>query len=420
MQLKIFSPDDIAKKTVLVRVDFNVPLSSDSPRVVQDDRRLEQSLPTIKELIKHQSKIVLISHVGRPKSPEDTDLSLKPIATHLEKLLKHPVIFVPKTIGETAASAIQEAPAGSVIVLENLRFHEGEKKNDRTFARELAALAEAYVNDAFSVSHRAHASTEAVTHFLPSFAGLGLAAEIKALSELRDNPTHPLVVVIGGAKISDKVEAVVNLSKQADMILTGGAVANNFLKAEGLEIHKSLIQDAPADLKQKGVDYINVAKDLLDQARTERVWVSDHHPLPKILYPLDVVAAPSTESKETQVIDLTHNAQDTKHDKNLMYLDIGPKTIQLYQEILKSAKTVFWNGPMGLWEQKIFSTGTKQIAQAIADSPATSIVGGGDTVAALDHFELTEKFSYVSTGGGASLEFLAGKELPGIIPLLKK
>lgn len=419
MQLKVFSPSDIAQKTVLVRVDFNVPLSSDSPREVEDDRRILQSLPTIKELLKHQSKVVLVSHVGRPQSPEDHELSLRPIAERLEKLLGHPVTFLSQSVGETVTSRIRQAEYGSVSVLENVRFYEGEKKNDPAFARELAALAEVYVNDAFSVSHRAHASTEGITHFLPSFAGLGLAAEVKALSEVRDNPAQPLVVVIGGAKISDKVEAVVNLSHKAAMILIGGAVANNFLKAEGLEIHKSVIQDAPADLKQKGVNYINVAKDLLDQARSERVWVSDHYPLPKILYPLDVVAAASADSKETHMIDLTHDAQDTDQDKNLMYFDIGPKTTQLYREILASAKTIFWNGPMGLWEQPQFSSGTKHIAQAIADSAATSIVGGGDTVAALDHFQVTDRFTYISTGGGASLEFLAGKDLPGITPLLK-
>lgn len=419
MKLRTPLVKDIAGKTVLVRVDYNVPLDKKNGRVVvKDDRRIRASLETLQFLCQHGAKVICISHLGRPTEAREPNLSLQPVAEYLAAISGLPVTFVPDCVGPKVDQAVAALQPGSILVLENLRYYPGEKKNDRSFAKELARHADVFVNDAFSTCHRAHASTEGVTHLLPSFAGFGLAEETQGLSKVIDNPSRPFVVVIGGAKISDKVEAVVNLAHLADVVLLGGGVANNFLKAEGLEIHKSYLQDAPADLKKKGIDYVNVAGDLLAKTKLEKVWLDGFIPLPKILYPLDVVAARSPASEKTQLIDLTHDAADTAHDKELMYLDIGPKTIRLYSEIIATAKTIFWNGPLGYSEKTPFAAGTREIAKAITASQATSIVGGGDTVNAVDKLGLEAKFSYISTAGGAALEFLAGKTLPGLAPLM--
>ncbi len=418
MRLKLPSVHEVAGKRVLVRVDFNVPLAGKHGNwEVVDDTRVRAALATVEFLRHHGATVVLMSHLGRPEGKPEGKYSLQPLVPVLNRLLKTEVRFLAPTIGPMTQQAIKQLPERSVVLLENLRFYPGEKKNDEVFSRELGKLADVYINDAFSSSHRAHASIDGVTRFLPSFAGFNLAKEVQALSQIRDNPKRPLIAVIGGAKISDKVEAIVNLAKVADMILIGGGVANTFLKADGLEIHKSYLQDAPADLKKKGIDYVHVAHDLLEKLDTEKVWFNGHVPLPKILYPLDVVAARSPQSRHTQVIELATNAQDTSHDKDLMYLDIGPKTIQLYTELLRTAHTIFWNGPMGVWEERPFAKGTRLLAHAIASSKAFSLVGGGDTVAAVDHLGLTKRFSYISTAGGASLDFLAGKDLPGLQPL---
>lgn len=410
----------VRDKTVLVRVDYNVPLKKKGAHMhVVDDRRIKASLETIKLLQEAQAKIILISHLGRPKDGPDPDLSLKPVAEHLQELIKSPVHFAEDCIGTPASTAAQQLKPGEVLVLENLRFHAEEKKNDPHFAHQLAGLANIYVNDAFSAAHRAHASTVGVTQYLPAYAGCNLQDEVEALRKVKDKPEHPLVVIVGGAKISDKVDAIVNLARIADVVLTGGGIANTFLKAQGLEIHKSYIQDAPADLKKKGIDYIHVAQDLLERTKTEKMWFNEYIPLPKILYPLDVIAARSITSNETQVIDLTHNMSDSKDDESLMYLDIGPKTQQLYKEVLSSAKTIFWNGPMGVFEQPQFAKGTETIAKAVAHSSAESILGGGDTLASIEHLDLLNEFNYISTAGGAALEFLAGKELPGLKPLIQ-
>lgn len=418
MQLKLPLVKDIAHKTVLVRVDYNVPLEEkDGKTRVKDDRRVRASLETLQFLCKHGAKVICISHLGRPTEAKETKFSLAPVAQHLAEISALPVHFVPDCVGPVVEEAVAELQPGTILVLENLRFYTGETKNDPVFAKKLADLAEVFVNDAFSTCHRAHASTVGVTKYLPSFAGYGLDEETRGLSKAIENPARPFVVIIGGAKISDKVEAVVNLAHLADIVLLGGGVANNFLKAEGLEIHKSYLQDAPADLKKKGIDYVNVAAGLLEEAKLEKIWLNDYIPLPKILYPLDVIAARSPESEKTQVIDLTTNAVDTPRDKDLMYLDIGPKTIRLYTEVIAAARTIFWNGPLGFAEKAPFASGTKEIAQAITTSHATSIVGGGDTVNTVDHLGLEAKFTYISTAGGAALEFLAGKKLPGLVPL---
>jgi phosphoglycerate kinase len=422
MQLRLPKPSDIAQKKVLVRVDFNVPLEEiDGRQVIEDDKRLKNALPTIQFLLENKAQVILISHLGRPDNKFEAEFSLEPVRAALQALLgNQPVALAPDCVGPTAQAVVNALQPGQIVLLENLRFHPEEEANDAGFAKELASHADVFINEAFSTCHRAHASTEGVTHFLPSFAGLSLAKEVAALTEVRDNPQRPLVVVIGGAKISDKVEAVVNLAHKADAVLIGGGVANNFLKADGLEIHKSFLQDAPSDLKKEGIDYVNVAQDLLTETKTSRVWLQNYIPLPKILYPLDVIAAPTIDSKETEIVDLTKNAQDTPDDKNLMYLDIGPRTTHLYQQIIKTAGTIFWNGPMGVFEEPQFASGTELVAKAIAErtGAARTIIGGGETIAAAAAFGLQDAFTYTSTAGGASLEFLAGKELPGLKPLM--
>ncbi len=418
-KLRKYIGANIRDKVVIVRVDYNVPLKKEGAGlVIADDRRIRASLETIKELHDHNAKIILLSHVGRPNNKPEPDLSLQPMAQHLQTLLDFPVKFVAESIGEPVLKAVASLNPGEVLLLENLRFHEGEKQNDPHFAHLLASLGQIYINDAFSTAHRAHASTVGITQYLPSYAGKNLEKEVEALRKIKDEPDRPLVVVVGGAKISDKVDAIVNLSKVADVVLTGGGIANTFLKAQGLEIHQSYVQDAPADLKKKGIDYIHVAQDLLERTRTEHVWFKEYIPLPKILYPLDVIAAKSMDAPETQIIDLTHAMEDSHQDKSLMYLDIGPKTRQLYKEVLSMAKTIFWNGPMGVFEKPAFSAGTQVIAQAIASNSGTTILGGGDTMASIEGLDLEDKFSYISSAGGAALEFLAGKELPGLKPLI--
>lgn len=428
MHLRLPSAADISGKTVLVRVDFNVPV--DDSGKITDDRRIRAAQSTLDLLLQNHAKVVLLAHFGRPEPGQDnTKYSLKPIAEYCASTLGWPITFASESVGEVAQSAVDQLQPGQIVLLENLRFHSEEEANDPAFAQQLAALGEVYINDAFSVSHRAHASVEALARLLPAYASLSLAKEVDALTLVRDNPIRPLVVVIGGAKISDKVEAVVNLAHKADVVLIGGGVANNFLKADGLEIHKSYLQDAPADLKKKGIDYVHVAKDLLTEERTNRVWLNDYIPLPKILYPLDVVAAPSPDAttEQCQVIDLTHDMQDTPNDLELMYLDIGPKTVKLFNELVAGAGTVFWNGPLGMYEKEAFAAGTRQVGEAVAartggmladGQTAQTIMGGGDTVAAVESFGLGEKMSYLSTAGGASLEFLAGKELPGLLSLV--
>lgn len=423
MQLKTPTSHDVKNKTVLVRVDFNVPLDKDAPDgivKIVDPRRIDAALPTISFLIENQAKIILMSHLGRPKGGSDPKLSLRPIYEYLKNNHSLEIVFVESVVGENVESAKKALRPGQILLLENLRFDEREKKNDPEFAKSLAGLAEVYINESFSVSHRADASTEGVTHYLPSFAGIRLNEEVNNLSQLLEDPKRPLVIVLGGAKISDKVGAAQHLADAADIILVGGAVANNFLKAEGLEIYRSYIEEAGSETD---IDYVKFARDLIDSHKSERMLKDGYIPLPKILYPIDVIAAPAfetTKQSETQIIDLTHDMADQEENTQLLYLDIGPKTRQLYAEIIAQAGTIFWNGPMGVWENPVFSKGTKAIAETIAYNPGHTVVGGGDSLAAIDHFKLSEKFKYVSIAGGAALEFLGGQILPGIKPLIKK
>lgn len=423
MKLRTLTSHAIQNKTVIVRVDYNTPLTRSSKGVPQvaDATRITLSIPTIKYLREHNCKIILISHLGRPKGV-DLGLSLEAAARYLQKHHRFPVQFVPEIVGEKTKAAVAAMLPGDVVVLENLRFDEREKKNHASFAKELADLADVYVNDAFSTAHRSHASTTGIADYLPAFAGLTLQKEVETLIELTENPKKPLVVVLGGAKISDKVGAAQNLTSLADIVLVGGAVANSFLKAEGLEIHKSFIEDASADLKKQNINYTQVAQELMNAHRTEKMLLNGYIPLPKIIYPVDVIAAPSLDTKkqsQVKILDLTKDMADTPNDEELLYLDIGPKTVHLYTEILKQAHTVFWNGPMGVWENPLFESGSKAIGKAIGKAP-NSIIGGGDTISCVHHFNLEKNFTYISGAGGATLEFLGGEALPGLQPLLKK
>ena len=423
MQLNLPTAADVKNKTVLVRIDYNVPLKKNAAGIleVSNDERIQASLETLTFLLKHNAKIVLLSHLGRPKSKKDSQFSLKPVAEYMKNTLKLPVVFSSDCIGKVAQQDIFLAKQGEIVLLENLRFYAEEQENDQGFAKELSKHADVYINEAFSASHRAHASIVGVTAYLPAFCGFALAKEVTHFTKMIEEPKRPLVVILGGAKISDKVGAMKHLANIADIILVGGAIANSFLKAEGLEIYKSFVEDAPADLKKKNIDYTQVASTLLAEHKREKMLMDGYIPLPKIVYPIDVIAGYSLDEKHahnTQVINLTQEIG--KHDKNLLYLDIGPNTIKLYQEIITNAKTIFWNGPMGVWENPVLDTGSKKIAASVALASATSIIGGGDTIACATHFGLEKQYDYVSAAGGAALDFLSGKKLPGIVPLEKK
>jgi phosphoglycerate kinase len=380
--------------------------------VVKEPQRILDSLPLIKFLRDNNCRIILMSHLGRPGGKTSPELSLEPIADYLRENRQLPVKFVDDVVSSKVEKSVENLKAGEILLLENLRFSPGEKANDRQFAQQLASLADIYINEAFSTSHRAHASMVGVPAIIPGFAGFHVEREIKNLRKLMLNPTHPFVMVIGGAKISDKVEAVKNLDQVADVVLVGGGVANNFLKAEGIETHKSYLQDQSADTDKEKVDYVDMAKDLIEENQTEKMLKDGYIPLPKIIAPIDVVAAQNKDSRDTELINLTHGMKDTPNDEDLMYLDIGPRTIKLYTDLILQASTVFWNGPLGVFEQEPFETGTREIARAIAKSGAQTFLGGGDTLTAIKQFGFTNRFDYVSSAGGASLDFLAGKDLP--------
>jgi phosphoglycerate kinase len=413
------SAKDVRNKTVMVRVDYNVPLTDEAGQlIVAEPERIENSLQTIRFLQKHNCRIILMSHLGRPDGEKKAELSLKPVANYLKTQLDLPTTFSQKTVGALAQNKAKKLKPQEILLLENLRFHPGEKDKDPKFSKQLADLAEVYINEAFSTAHRDHASMTGVPEYLPAFAGFHLLQEVEHLSNLMDNPQHPFVIVIGGAKISDKIEAVKNLDQIADIVLVGGGVANNFIKAEGLETHKSYLEETAVDKNaarnQEGASYVQMAKNLLEENKTERVLKDGYIPLPKLLYPNDVVAAKNRDSQKTQIIDLTHDMKDGPDDEDLMYLDIGPRTTKLYKELILQAETVFWSGPMGVFEEAQFAQGTKAVARTMAKSPARTVVGGGDTIAAVKKFSEEARFDYVSSAGGAALAFLAGKRLVGL------
>ncbi len=411
---------DVQGKIVLVRVDYNVPLIKKNGKVlVGDDRRIAQSLETIHFLQAAQAKIILLSHLGRPVSDRDLQLSLQPIADHLKKKFRIPCYFSPEIIGETTSSLVNQMQPGEVMLLENLRFDPREKKGDSEFAQELAKLGDVYINEAFSTLHRSHTSTTQLPKLLPHFAGFDVIREVTTLTKMLTEPRRPFICLLGGAKIADKVAAIEQLAQKADCILIGGGIANNFFKAQGLEIYRSFTEEK-ISASDQDEDYSQVAAELLHQHRHEHMLKDGYIPLPKIIYPIDVIAAPSLQSyskNQLRTIDLSNGPKDTEEHIKLSYLDIGPKTTRLYREIISQAETIFWNGPMGVWENPLFATGTHKLACAVADADATSIVGGGDTLGAIDAFGLAQSYSHISTGGGASLEFLSGKNLPGLVAL---
>jgi phosphoglycerate kinase len=381
---------DVQDKRVLVRVDFNVPFSEGK---VRDDSRIKAALPTIRYLIDQGAKIILMSHLGRPKGQVDERLRLDPVAERLSAILGKKVRKLDDCIGEEVEAAVKKMKPGDVILLENTRFHAGEKANDPDFAKKLAQLAQIYVNDAFAASHRAHASTQGVAERLPAVAGLLLNKEIDALQQVIENPEHPLVAVLGGAKVSDKIGVIEHLLQKTEALLIGGAMANTFLKAHGFDVGRSLVED----------ESLEKAKKLLE-------WGVD-----KLSLPIDVVVARDTSANaEHRPVSVDQVPQDWS------IVDIGPKTIQLFREKLATAKMVLWNGPLGLFEVPPFDAGTKAIAEAIGELQAVTVVGGGDSVAAVYQAGVADKMSHISTGGGAFLEFIEGKDLPGVVVLDKK
>jgi len=394
MQKKTIRDVELQNKKVLVRVDFNVP--RDKAGNVTDDTRIRAALPTIRYLIDNQAKVILTSHLGRPKGEVDEKYRLDQVALRLSELLGKNVVKTANTVGPDVQEAVNKLEPGDVLLLENVRFNAGETKNDPEFAKKLASLADVYVNDAFGAAHRAHASTAGVAQYLPAVAGFLMEKELKALGGAINNPEKPFVAIIGGAKVSDKIGVIENLLHKVDALIIGGGMANTFLKAKGYELGKSLVEE----------DKVDLAKELMASAETKGV---------KFLLPADLVVADSIENPgEIKTVDANAIPQDK------MALDIGPKTIELYAATIKEAKTIVWNGPMGVFEVDAFSTGTNQVAQAVAQSSANSIVGGGDSVAAIEKAGLAQEISHISTGGGASLEFLEGKELPGVTALNDK
>jgi phosphoglycerate kinase len=380
---------DLAGKRLFIRVDFNVPLAN-SGQEITSDKRIRASVPTIQYALDHGAGVVLASHLGRPKGKPNAEMSLKPVAVKLEELLGRPVKFAPDCIGPEV-EAMKPTP-GEVLLLENLRFHPQEEANEPAFSRMLASLCDLYVNDAFGSAHRAHASTVGMIAFVPkAAAGLLMERELKYLTMVTTQPARPSVAILGGAKVSDKIEVISNLIKIVDRLMIGGAMAYTFLKSQGHPVGKSLVEN----------DKLDLAKDLLQRFGGKLMLPVDH-----------VVAAECKPGAANQVVSSIPDG--------FMALDIGPATVTQYSEVIASAKTIIWNGPMGVFEMPPFDKGTVEIAQAVAGSGAVSVVGGGDSEKAIKNTGLAGKISHISTGGGASLEFLSGMELPGVASLTDK
>ena len=394
MNKKTVKDIDLKDKKVLVRCDFNVPM--DENKNITDNRRIVAALPTIKYLLEQNCKVVLCSHLGRPKGEFKPEYSLKPVAKELSKLIGKEVIMAEDVIGEDAKNKAENLKNGEVLLLENVRFHRQETDNDPEFAEKLASFGEIFVNDAFGTAHRAHASTEGVTKYLPAVSGFLIEKELKFLGEALENPERPFVAILGGSKVSDKIGVIENLLEKVDTLIIGGGMAYTFFKAQGYSVGDSLCEEDKCDL----------ALEIMEKAKEKNV---------KFLLPIDNKVGkefkPDTESKTVKSTEIPDGWEG---------LDIGEETIKLYKEELQNAKTIVWNGPLGVFEFDQFAVGTNEIAKALGDIDAIKIIGGGDSAAAVEKAGLADKMTHISTGGGASLEFLEGKKLPGIEALMDK
>ncbi len=400
---KLFVEDlDLKGKKVLIRVDFNVPL--DEKGGITDDTRIRGALPTIKYVLRQGGKAILISHLGRPGGERVEKLSLSPVAVRLSRLLGREVKFIDDCLGEKVKTAVSRMGEGEVILLENLRFYPGEKKGDEEFARRLADDYELYIDDAFGTAHRSHASIVGVTGFIPRSAmGYLMEKEVRYLGRALDDPRRPFLAILGGAKVSDKIQVIKSLLRRVDALLIGGAMAYTFLREKGIPVGASRVETVVSDKKGKEMDISRLVREILKQAESGQV---------PILLPVDHVEAERfSDEAATRVVG------KTGIDPGWMGLDIGPETVKLYSARIKDAGTVFWNGPMGVFEMEPFARGTMAIARALADSTAISIIGGGDSVAAIRESGVADRITHISTGGGASLEFLEGETLPGIAAL---
>ncbi len=387
---KIKSIDDLDArgKKILVRVDFNAPVKDG---IVIDDTRIRAALPTIEKLTAEGAKVILVSHRGRPSGTGfEEEFSLGPVARRLQELLGKDIVLSTDIVGESTQEVIDAMADGDIVMLENIRFDAREKKNDPEFARMLASLADAYVNDAFGTAHRAHASTAGVAEYLPSYAGYLMQKEVDTLTSMLDEPKRPFVAILGGSKVSDKIKVIDALLDKADTLIIGGAMCFTFLLAQGHDVGRSLKED----------DWVDEAKRMLDKAKANGV---------DLLLPVDVVVADAIdEDAQTKIVSIDSIPAD------MMGLDIGSKTVDLYASAISDAASVFWNGPMGVFEMKPFEAGTLGVAESVADSDADTIIGGGDSVAAVNKFGLADRMTFISTGGGASMELVEGKALPGV------
>ena len=390
MNKKTVRDIDLKGKRVLMRVDFNVPMQDGK---VTDDKRIKASLPTIKYILDQDASLILMSHLGRPKGGPDPEFSLRAAAEVLSSHVGVPVKMAPDTVGPEVEKMAQELKPGEVLMLENTRFQKGEEKNDLELAKQLAALADVYVNDAFGSAHRAHSSTEGVARFLPAVSGFLMEQELEYLGRALDNPEHPFIAILGGAKISDKIDVVETLLSKADKLIIGGGMANTFLAAKGLNMQDSLVEESA----------VETAKSILEKAGD------------KLILPVDAVLADKFDPEaNTQVVEADNIPSGWR------MLDVGPKTLELYKKALEGAKLVVWNGPVGVFEMPKFAEGTFALARMLAESGATTVIGGGDSASAVKKAGVAKQMTHVSTGGGASLEFLEGKVLPGVAALMDK
>jgi phosphoglycerate kinase len=390
MNKKTVKDIDLKGKRVLMRVDFNVPMQDGK---VTDDKRIKASLPTIKYVLDQGASLILMSHLGRPKGGPDPEFSLRPAADVLASHLGIPVKMAPDTVGPEVEAMAKELKPGEVLMLENTRFHKGEEKNDLDLAKQMAALGDVYVNDAFGSAHRAHSSTEGVARFLPAVSGFLMEQELEYLGRAVANPEHPYIAILGGAKISDKILVVETLLTQADKLIIGGGMANTFLAAKGLNMQDSLVEK----------ESLETARSIMEKSGN------------KLILPVDAVIADKFEAEaNTQTVDVD------KIPAGWRMMDVGPKTLELYKQALKGARLIVWNGPVGVFEMPKFAEGTFALARLLADSGATTVIGGGDSASAVKKAGVAKQMTHVSTGGGASLEFLEGKELPGVAALMDK